>query len=168
MNIVDKALIYRAGFSVERLHCRPKITEYNNGFHSANAALIAMDLCLANHVPYYSVIHYMLLHDLHESYTGDVPGNVKIDHEGLHSEFLKIERRWNEMFLPDSPDLSTEEKVICKCADLIELGLFYRDEFNLGNRTLKPVKLNVLNYLEHYKDIIGVSEFIQYITHGEI
>ena len=62
-----KLNVYRKGLTVERLHTVMHIAPYNNGFHSANAALIAYELCQLNReVNSASIIMYMLMHDIAE------------------------------------------------------------------------------------------------------
>jgi len=168
---IQELLIYRKGLKVERLHTVPHLTPYNNGFHSANGALIAEHLCMANDMELSAVtcMKYMLLHDVAECYVGDVPTNVKMDNSELKSVLDKIETKWESRNVTNMPDLHHTEKAICKVADLAELGMFCVDELNLGNNNVIYVLDNVVDYLQSYTDIKGCNSFIKYfVTKGGI
>lgn len=166
---IERLNIYRKGLSVERCHTVPHIIPYNNGFHSCNAALIAHELCVLNNLNSASSIRYMLLHDIAEGYTGDIPANVKVNNPDLKSELDLIEARWERLNIPDMPDLSIQEKRISKVADIVELGMYCLSELKLGNKNMIFVLTNVIVYLNKYIDPVkGTQEFIEYlISRGE-
>jgi len=164
MNI-DKINIYRAGYGVERLHTIAHIRPYNNGFHSANAALIGMELAKLNSLKTSDIVLWLLLHDIHEGYIGDIPANVKVDNPSLRDIVSDIETKWEKQNI-DLPTLCIESKRLCKAADLIELGMYCLEEFGLGNRNMIPVIKNVVEYLRGYRDIEGVNEFCFHFVHN--
>ena len=152
----------RKGLHVERLHTIPHHLGYNNGFHSCNAALIADVLCRINGIRNSQPsVMYMLLHDVAEGYVGDIPANVKIDNPGLKEHLRGIEEIWEATHLSNMPDLSREEQEICRCSDLIELGMFCIDELEMGNLKVEPVLINVISYLTNFTGVIGIPAFIQ-------
>lgn len=159
MNL-EKINTYRRGLSVERLHTFPHILPYNNGFHSANAALIGMELCKLNHLRYNLVVVALLLHDIHEWFVGDIPSPVKRSSPDIAMAFKDLEKKWEQKNNIEIPILSIEEENVFKASDCIELGLFCLDEIEMGNMTLFPVLKNVVSYLEEYSNIIGVSGMI--------
>ncbi len=161
MNI-EKLNICRAGLKVNRLHTIPHIQPYNNGFHSANATLIAMELCLSNNMIANACIVWMLLHDIAEGYTGDIPANVKVENPFLAIHLKEIEARWENLNI-DLPNLTDKQRRICKAADLIELGFFCLDELTMGNKNVTIVLKNVIQYLRGYHNILGVSDCCRYI-----
>lgn len=157
----------RKGLKVERLHTTPHHQPYNNGFHSANAALIAMHLAVENKFTALStstVIKYMLMHDVAEGYTGDMPANVKRENVLLSNALAIAEDSWIERNNIPLPDLAHEEAVICKAADLIELGMFCRDEIAMGNRNMYFVMDNVMEYLEALmsNSFSGMAPYMKY------
>jgi len=158
--------IVRRGLKVERMHTIPHLTPYNNGFHSANGAIIARDLCILNGMDksIQTCLVHMLLHDVAEGYVGDVPANVKRDNPELKTVLDRIEHKWEQSNILDMPDLHHQEKAICKIADLAELGMFCIDELNLGNNNVLFVLDNVVDYLQDYSNVKGCNEFIKYFT----
>lgn len=166
---INRIKTYRRGLKVERLHTVPHITGYCNGSHSSNAALIAYDLCEQNNVKSESIVHYMLLHDVAEGYTGDIPANVKMENPELKAQLEQVERKWEEQHLPHMPDLSVSEKAIAKVADLAELGMYCLEEMSLGNKNITFVLVNVVDYMQLYTDIKGCSDFINhFVSRGEL
>lgn len=161
--MIEQIEIYRKGLSVERLHTIRHVIPYSNGHHSANAALIAHELCKKNNLDSHSCILYMLMHDVAEHYVGDVPADVKVENPDLKFALGEIERRWEVVNLPDLPDLHIQEKYICKVSDLIELGMHCMDEIKMGNRNVNPVLDNVVTYLTSYTGKMdGLDTFILY------
>jgi 5'-deoxynucleotidase YfbR-like HD superfamily hydrolase len=165
MGIIDKVKLHRDGNAVQRLHVVRHLMPYTNGQHSANAALLAIELCRLNRLPIASVVEYMLLHDLAEGYTGDMPANVKWENPQLAAALTTTEERWCRAHGLELPDLSNEEAAICKFADMAELGLYCAEELTLGNRHVLPVMVRVLEALNCRKgNIIGAQDIIDYIT----
>lgn len=161
--------VYRKGLKVERLHTIPHLTPYNNGFHSANAALIARDLCVYNDIAPATTMYYMLLHDVAEGYTGDLPANVKVDNPEMAAMLDRIEDNWAEIHIPHMPDLAPIEKRVAKVSDLAELGMYCLEELILGNKGVILVLTNVVEYLQNYTDVKGCQEFItHFVSRGEL
>ncbi len=159
--LIERLNLYRKGLKVERLHTMPHIIPYNNGFHSANAALIAHELCELNNIDSASVVMYMLLHDVAEGYTGDVPANVKMDYPNIKHALNEAEKDWEERNIPHLPDLSHQERKIARAADLLELGMHCLDELAIGNQDMQFVLKNVIQYSDQYReDIVGFSKLV--------
>ena len=169
--MLERLKIYREGLSVERLHTVPHIQAYNNGYHSANAALIAYELCKLLGVDSGPVVLHMLLHDVPEGYTGDIPGNFKDDNPIFTGELNIIEHQWVCTNIPDLPLLNAQQINICKLADIIELGFYCVDEIEMGNRKVVAVLDHVVDSMTDYQfdheDIRDVySSFIEVLKHG--
>lgn len=167
--IVKRLLTYRQGLAVERLHTRPHIQPYNNGYHSANAALIALELCMANKmelsVP--TCLKHMLQHDIAEGKLGDPPAPVK-RLDALRKGYYILENEFERTLLPWFPDLHPQEKDICFIADKAELGFYCMDEKAMGNTLLNPTLINVIKYINEKKtEYNGVEEMLEYF-HGGI
>lgn len=157
----------RRGLKVERLHTIPHIQPYNNGFHSAGAAIIAMELCELNEMTSGTVIRYMLLHDVSEGYTGDMPADVKVDTPELKLALTMAEEAYEKRIGLALPELTDEQKDICRIADLAELGMYCVDEIYMGNRNLYRVLNNVISYLNTVKLLAykGTRDFKGRFTH---
>lgn len=162
--------MYRKGLKVERLHTVSHVTPYNNGFHSCNAALVARELCKINDIEDSGkVILYMLLHDVAEGYTGDVPANVKREFPNVKLAMDEAELAWEEDHIDDMPLLTDVEMQIAKAADTIELGMYCLEELALGNTNLSLVLANVVNYLYEHKNIIGIEKVVDhFVTRGKL
>ena len=165
MGIIEKLKIHRDGNAVQRLHVVRHIMPYTNGQHSANATLLAIELCRANSLPIASVVEYMLLHDLPEGYTGDTPANVKWDNPMLAVALEAAENHWANSAGLEFPDLNAQEAAICKFADMAELGMYCVEELNLGNRHVLPILVRAIASLNIRKGaILGAQEIIDYLT----
>ena len=166
---IERLDLYRKGLKVERLHTMPHIIPYNNGFHSANAALIAHELCVLNGLNSASLVMYMLLHDVAEGYVGDVPANVKTDYPDIKHALNEAEKDWEERNIPHLPNLSHQERKIAKAADLLELGMHCLDELAIGNNDMQFVLKNVIQYSDQYReDIAGFSKLIDHLKERRV
>lgn len=162
--ILDQVIIYRRGLNVKRMHTIPHIRHYDNGNHSACAALIAVELCKLNDVtPEHElkILRYMLMHDIVEQFVGDAPADAKRIEPELKVILDIIELKWESKNLPMKPkDLDGLPAGICKASDIIELGMFCIEELNMGNKMVMHVLENVINYLGSYIHIKGVYQFL--------
>ena len=167
----------RHGGRVERCHTVPTIQSYNVGEHSFNAILIAHTICAQldykinrvyedGHqmidINEDNIAKYILLHDLAEGYTGDIPANVKKE-TNIKSVMDRIEDEWTKKHVPDYMDATIDcfEYVIAKLADTLELCMFCKDEITMGNR--HPSMLHMADrasaYAMNYRDGIGAKDF---------
>lgn len=151
---------YRNGYRVERLHTVPHHTPYNNGNHSANAAMIGYELAKINHLKTSDIILALLLHDLHEADLGDIPAPMKRSSPEISKCISKAESNWDSHNIPDYPALCQASKEVVKAADIMELGLYCLDELQMGNKHIIHVLKNVIRYLEPYDHIIGVGGIV--------
>ena len=125
---------------VERTHTIPTIQRYNNAEHVYNAIMIAIELCRLAGVGSSKVIKSLLVHDVEEVYTGDIPANVKME-ENLKEILSGIEEDWVNENVPkhhNNIKLTDTQYQIAKIADSLELVYFCIDEALMGNRT-KPL-----------------------------
>ncbi len=166
---LERLNTYRKGLKVERLHTVTHITPYNNGFHSANAALLSHELCELNSIDSRSVVLYMLMHDVAEGYVGDMPSNFKRDYPSVKMELDQAEKEWESLNLPFLPTLTPEEKDIVKIADLAELGFYALEELALGNTNLNHVLVNVVDYMQEFRMYVGVNNLIDhFVSRGNL
>ncbi len=163
--ILNRVGTYRDGLSVERLHTHYHNIPYNNGFHSANAALIADELAQLCHLPnshVLKIMRYMLLHDVAERFVGDIPSPFKrVLGDKVKGLMDKAEEDWLEgqdIFLPNLCPLGKE---ICKVSDIIELMEYSKREITTGNSGVAIVIVNCKRYLaqmiilnKHLRDFV--------------
>lgn len=144
----------RHGGGVQRVHTIPYTIQrhYSNAEHTFNAIIIAKELCKdTDYKMLYTdpiddkefmldirednIILYLLAHDLAESYTGDIPANVK-KVTAVKSLFDTIEKEWEILHRPEEYAyvLHEHEMWIAKMADSLELAMFCIDEYKMGNR----------------------------------
>jgi len=156
--------VARAGGAVKRLHTRSTLRNYTNAEHTYGTLVLVGELCRVNpDTRVHDCSMYMLGHDIAEGYTGDIPANVKLDNPQLNKELDAIEQRWTTANMPLLHNiLSDLERKICKCADLLDLGLFCAEEYAMGNRTLVDVYGRVVQYLQQpsLRDVAGVDDII--------
>ncbi len=107
----------------------------------------------------------MLMHDVAESYVGDMPANVKMENQVIKNQLSVIEKAWEKANLPGMPDLHPKEQLIGKIADLVELGMYCVDELRIGNVNVQVVIDNVIDYLDNevFKQIKGVDKLIRFL-----
>lgn len=161
----------RHGGGVQRAHTVPYTIQrhYSNAEHTFNAIIIAKALCKdidykirINHdecisAPIHidvredNIILYLLAHDLAESYTGDMPANVKKE-TAVKSLLDTIEKEWEDTHMPKeyAHELYEHEMWIAKMADSLELAMFCIDEYKMGNR--HEVFTNMLIRVKVYID----------------
>lgn len=121
---------------------RPQTT----GQHAYNVALILMWMCGDALSP--ALLKAGLLHDAGERWTGDMPGNIKVD-LGLteamdHAEALELSMR-TELTMPALTELDAK---LLKVADALEGCVYCRRELDMGNRLILPVLRNYTKFLD--------------------
>jgi len=132
---------------VPRWHIIRNIKPPNLAEHSFYVTFYAMQICLLtrHHELLGDVLSYALIHDLAETFTGDIPGPTKrriVDPEKLNT----LEK--NEMvarFGVNGLFATEDTKKIVKTADLIDEVMHLLTEMTLGNQSLSEV------YMEAHK-----------------
>lgn len=138
----------RYGGRVNRVHAVPTITPQSVAEHTFNSILIAHEICqdvkADRHceIDEAKVMQYILLHDVPEMYTGDIPAYIKKG--GVKSLLEELEDVWRQEVMPDyhkNIEMDVVELGIASLVDSLELVMFCIDEFNMGNRD--PLFLNM-------------------------
>lgn len=172
MNSIDKLKFCRTGLSVERFHAKTHIQPYNNGFHSANAALIAVELVRANPKRFDDMTHslaivmeHMLTHDCAEGKFGDVPRDVREENPTVWEAIENMESQVLATHGIHKVDMTVHEKNVCKIADTVEVGFYALSELEMGNLKMSEVVSNVCKYAGPYaEDYRLVNEMLNYFT----
>lgn len=132
----------RQAGTVSRFHTKPLLFNQDISQHSFNCTFIAMELCNnVEDVDSNKIIKYVLCHDLAEVFSGDASGEAKKYHPELKEVLDKIEQQWFNEHLPDYLkdvfDLNPQEKLIAKCADILEGLQTALIDVRLGNTLLE-------------------------------
>lgn len=148
---ITKVLRARQAGSVKRCHTTPHMGEYKVSEHTCQMLLL-LDI-LAPKAPQ-RLWRAVLYHDLHEFYTGDIPGSVgKIDPE-LRQAFQSAGEIFSEYFGWAVEDLSEEEQRWLKAIDKLELLLWCHDELNMGNDNVNPMLTHTQEWFTDNKETV--------------
>lgn len=137
----------RAGGNVRRYHTRHTIGHQTVAEHSWGVAAI---ICEIVPNPSAELLKAAIYHDVAEFETGDIPAQAKralrsVDPNAL-AAFETMENNV-EKELGIAPDLTEDESIALKTADLLELLHYCLDQRRLGNVTLHDVWCRGCTYL---------------------
>jgi 5'-deoxynucleotidase YfbR-like HD superfamily hydrolase len=110
------------------------------------------------------------MHDVAETYTGDVPAPFKWDNNAAALGIAEGELAYiNGCNIP-CPELTKEEAVILKVADMLDLVLSSIEDLKRGNTYSQALLMNGLSYLDNMEmpdDIrVMADEMIQEVRHA--
>lgn len=150
-----------AGYTV-RFHTVRCIKPQTVAEHSFRVALLLAKLaptCRAE------LLKAALYHDLPETFTGDVPAQVKWAAPMLAKDLEFLESHFVEEHELEVK-LSEDEKSYLKFADMAELVLYCVDEARLGNREILDIAWRGYRYLETLGELPELMEnFKQQLHH---
>jgi 5'-deoxynucleotidase YfbR-like HD superfamily hydrolase len=154
--LVDKILSSKAlAGRVKRWHCFPVLHHQTVGEHTQRVATLFLELW---GIPRAEVLVYVLHHDLGELYSGDSPFSAKRDFLELKAATDRAEKYGQQKLGITMPELSEEEWMQFKLADLLEMMEFAMMESQLGNRYAYLIIGNVEKYIKkidvQYKDLM--------------
>lgn len=155
---VVKVLQMREGSSVERCHLLPHVGSYSVGKHSFDM------LCLL-HVLYpkasANLVKAILLHDLAERWTGDVPGSAYESFPELGKEVHRANDTASEL-AGYNVDLTPAEQKLLKVIDKMELLLWCHDQKNMGNKNVGRMQDRLEAWFEKNPIPKPCEEFLNY------
>ena len=137
----------RTGNSVTRWHTRRMHKYETVGEHTANVLTIVFALCGSDQ-PSPELISATLLHDTAEQWTGDVPATAKWEMPILKENLDALEEKMMAQNWLKSPNLTEEEKLTLKWADMLDLCYTCLGELSMGNRTISEVFDRGVEYLK--------------------
>jgi len=94
----------------------------------------------------------VLLHDVPERFTGDIPTTIKWTSSEIKVAFEKAEAMMNKDLKFNSQFQADEENWL-KALDLLELYIFCMDEIASGNQHIIQVRDDCWNILARHKDV---------------
>jgi 5'-deoxynucleotidase YfbR-like HD superfamily hydrolase len=145
-----------------RAHTKRVLKPQTVAEHSYHVAMLCWKLC--DREPSAELLKAALFHDLAESYTGDVPANVKWASPTIKAELERLEGEFEKehhLYLPLRP----EDEKILKWADALELMWYCVDEMNLGNRFVDDMYSNINNHMDTLPPIKnGIGELFKVRT----
>lgn len=93
----------------------------------------------------------ILLHDVAEIITGDLPHVVKRDNPRLKAELTRVEGlNQYRMFSHKLPKLSDGNRLRVKLCDLLEMAEFALEEINLGNKGAQAILYNIESAINNF------------------
>lgn len=163
MNPIERALAYREGGHTIRCHTLQYLGHYNVAMHSYN--MMSLLLLLYPNTPSLNLIKAIQWHDIPERWTGDVPTPAKMASSLLRSELYQLEQKVleklgiGELFLC----LSEQEKQWLAAIDLLELFMWGREQYELGNTSVSSMNEQILKIFYNNWDTIPpeVQSFIE-------
>ena len=126
----------RLAGDVERYHTWPTLTKQTNASHTWNCIRIYL-LIWGTISP--EVAKYLMVHDVGELHTGDLPYPIKARNPALKSEVDRLEAEAREVLGVRLPSLSEDEKIRVRFVDLADMCEFGIHELALGNRFALPI-----------------------------
>lgn len=133
-----------AAMNVKRYHTWPITGDQTVGNHTARVMMI-IDF-LTDGRPSVSLLRAALYHDAAEFALGDLPSPIKWKYPELSKLVQRIEHDFDE-HNGILVELSSEEMLLLKTADILELMAFAKDQERLGNQNATRIYRNGLNYV---------------------
>lgn len=152
-----------------------KTARYQNvGEHSYNVAVIAMELCerlgmSKNSNSMCEVLRWAIVHDAPETYTGDIDGKLKREHNSVYEAVKKAEISTFPWYAAEAGSVSFVARCIVKVADIIEAATFIK-QWGVGERAAHIyIELESIVFgrlLDGLRDVTGMDrEALYNIVH---
>ena len=171
MSSLGRYLTIRRGTAVRRFHTVPILIEETVGHHSCNLATLLWTL--TNGEVRKELLLGAVMHDVPEHITGDIPSPMKRMVSGLLNE---VEAVVFQDIGFNVEDLSTEENLLFRIADVLDLMFKVREELSLGNRPVQEIFDRAHEYahetLVEYKKVSSkyldnITMFMEYLNDGQ-
>lgn len=133
---------------VRRYHTELVVIPQNVAQHSFNMQLIA--IWLYGGCPPAAVLCSIVMHDLGERWTGDMPAPAKRSDPAMKAAMDQLEESAIAAHLDpeELPALSPSMQWALKLVDCAEGALYCLREVRMGNSTVRPVLRNYTAYIE--------------------
>lgn len=151
----------RAGGGVRRYHTVATLGEETVGKHSFGVAMLCV--ALTEGEPSAELLKAALYHDLAEQATGDIPAPVKWAHPELKNILSYVEEGFEREF-DLAVRLSSEDQLIFRWADMLDLLYFCREQRNLGNRNMNVIFARGVDYLSRLEPLPAGQRILKYLV----
>lgn len=157
MHPTDRVILLREAGNVMRCHTLPHHGEYSVGKHSWDMAMLILVL---HPNPSIELLKAVLIHDIGERYTGDVPYPTKVSDGEFTRRLEKMERRAMH-HMGFEINLSTDDMRWLHGVDRVEFLLWTKDQAAMGNQNAFSVMGTQLAVMKHGPDIPAeLKEFV--------
>ncbi len=154
--------ILRQGGYVKRFHTVPTIGDQSVGEHSFQLCLIL--LSLTNGEASANLLKSALYHDLPEVETGDIPATIKWRHPTLDYTLKELELKFITLY-GLSVELTAQEVILLKFADMLELIQYCLDQLAMGNMNMYPIAMRGIQYLSKMGEVsMNCTEALRDVT----
>ena len=153
----------REGGDTERCHTTPHHGSYSVAEHSWGVATL---LAILHPDPSRDLLLAGLWHDVHERWTGDIPGSIKWSFSDiLIGGINKLENTIElGLGIDHVLNLPSEELKWLKACDMLEFWLWSVDQIALGNQNANESKLNAEYWFSTHKDTVP-NIILDFIVH---
>jgi len=139
MNENALGVILAAG-DVVRCHTMPCLNRPTVGLHTWRT-LVLLHWLYAPTQPPTAMTYTLLMHDVPELRTGDLPGDIKADDPRIGDLFEGIEDKIYSDLGIDMPALFDEEKMVVKFCDRADLAMYALEEYDMGNQSPRMLSM---------------------------
>lgn len=137
----------RHGNTVKRWHTRRMHHYETVGEHTANVLTIIFALCQDRN-PSTNLIGAALMHDTAEQWVGDVPATAKWESPALKEALDALEEKKLSDNWIHIPEITDDEYLVLKWADMLDLCYTCLIELDMGNRDMSDVFNLGVEYLK--------------------
>jgi 5'-deoxynucleotidase YfbR-like HD superfamily hydrolase len=147
MNALDQAKVWRRGAQVQRWHTQPMLRQQSVGAHTFNCCTLMLTVYPTAST---ELLQAMLMHDMAEQDTGDIPSTAKWRWPVLARALQQVEMEWessvgiNVMLA----GLSDFERWLIRWCDYVELLLWSTEELRMGNENAQEPVRNIIRALD--------------------
>lgn len=146
----SRVLKLREAGHVQRCHTVPHHGSYSVAEHSWQAATLLIAL---HPDPSPDLLKAVLLHDVAERWTGDVPNYAKVADRHLATALGNREQEIQRVLGVDLY-LTTEDEWWLKAVDVLELWLWTEDQDALGNQHVSRVRENIVEFMNSHGAVL--------------
>lgn len=143
MSLIKTQTLRDAG-AVVRYHTARMTRQQTVAEHSYGVAMLVKEVEPGDHLLLIAALH----HDLSEAATGDIPAPAKWDNPELSKVLTAIEAKYDTRY-GTAVQLSDHQAHVLRWCDTMELVLWCREEWRMGNKYAETIMLRGLDHISH-------------------
>ena len=143
--------ILREASNVKRCHVFTYHGEYTVGKHTYDMLSL---LFILHKKPSLNLIRAVHMHDVAERWFGDIPANLKMSSPMIDMAIGQMEKDQLEAAGFRTEALTTVEEQWLKALDKLELWLWCKDQYVLGNLTVQIIARRVEQWVKEHRQHI--------------